>query len=703
MRKLSNGCEVQALEQRRLLSAAADAVPQAVIDAGADAVQWHGKTIYAQPGRWIVQMDGVVGTPEAQLRRAGEQLGRADPSIAPVRRLGRDGLFLVQAPPDAAPDRLERSLMRMGNVRHVEPDAIVWGAGLSNDPALGQLWGLHNTGQSGGTPDADIDAPEAWDITTGSAGVVVGVIDSGIDYKHPDLAANAWVNDAELNGRKNFDDDGNGYKDDVYGYDFINRDGDPMDDNGHGTHVAGTIAAAGDNGVGVAGVSWTAKVMALKFLAANNSGPISAAIEAIHYATMMKQRGVNLRLTNNSYQYFDYSQALDDAVRDNAAAGMLFVAAAGNNVHAPMWPARLLHDNMITVAATDRNDAIASFSVFSTAEVELAAPGVDVYSTQPRGTYGLKSGTSMATPHVVGTAALAWAHRPDATAAQVRAAILTGVDPVAGLAARVGTGGRLNAFGALSRIDATYADPSVPTGLTAVATVSTGGTSYRVDLAWEPVAHADVEGYNVYRSVAGGPFVRVANVAASSTTYRDSSLLPGTAYGYRITARNFLSVESAASDVAEATTPGEPLTIPAAPSNLVATAASRTAVNLSWTDNSTNEQAFSIERSQDGSTWTQVNSVGANVTSYSDGNLKRNVRYYYRVRAHNAAGYSEYSNVASAVTSGASSTATASPAATTRPGVVVGGALGGVGVTGGWKVRAPEDSLAKRIFSDVPM
>jgi hypothetical protein len=587
-----------------------------------------------------------------QLQHAAQELGRVDPSLQAIRHLGRDGLVLVDAPRDVAPDQLERSVMRMGNVRFIEPDAIVWSTALSNDPGFGQLWGLHNTGQSGGTPDADIDAPEAWDVTTGSADVVVGVIDTGIDYKHPDLKDNVWVNAAELNGRKNIDDDGNGYKDDIYGYDFINGDGDPMDDNSHGTHVAGTIAGRGNNGVGVAGVSWNAKVMALKFIRADNTGTISAAVEAIQYATKMKvQHGVNIRLTSNSWGFFDFSQSLDDAVRDNAAAGMLFVAAAGNEGSIVRFPARLLHDNIVSVAATDRNDALASFSSFNTALVDLAAPGVDVYSTVVRSGYGLKSGTSMATPHVAGTAALAWTYRPNASAAQVRAAILTGVDLVAGLETKVGTGGRLNAAGALARIDATYADPDVPTGLTAAASISPNGTVHRIDLAWPPVVHPDVEGYNIYRSVSGGPFVRHANVAASSTTLRDSSLIPGTHYSYYITARNFLSVESGASEVAAATTLGETPTIPTAPSNLSATRASRTQIDLAWTDNSANETSFVIERSLDGTAWAELVTTGANVTTHADTGLSRNTRYYYRVRAFNAAGYSDYSNISSATTS----------------------------------------------------
>lgn len=192
-----------------------------------------------------------------------------------------------------------------------------------NDPRFAQMWGLHNTGQTGGTNDADIDAPEAWDIETGND-VIIGVIDTGIDWTHEDLAANVWINPGEIPNNR-LDDDGNGYIDDIRGWDFVNNDNDPMDDEGHGSHVSGTIAAVGNNGIGTVGVSWSAKIMPLKFLDANGNGTTAGAIEAVEYATRM-----HARLTSNSWGGGDFSQALYDAIAAAGKAGILFVAAAGN-------------------------------------------------------------------------------------------------------------------------------------------------------------------------------------------------------------------------------------------------------------------------------------------------------------------------------------------------------------------------------------
>ena len=655
MRGRGTLCVSEQLERRQLWSA----VPQAVLDGGAHPLEWQGGTAYAYPGRWIVQLRGVAGSAAQQLEQAGRQFAKANANFAAARHLGRDGLILLDAPRDLSPAEMQRSLGRFKNVEYVEPDFAVWSTAIPNDPSYPQLWGLENTGQTGGTPDADIDASAAWDLTTGGADLVVGVIDSGIDYKHPDLLANAWVNAAELNGRKNVDDDGNGYKDDVYGYDFINGDGDPMDDNGHGTHVAGTIAGTGNNGVGVTGVAWRAKVMALKFLGSNGSGPISAAAEALNYATAMRvMHGVNIQLTNNSWGSYSNSQAMEDALAANEQAGMLFVAAAGNdNAGTTYYPSRLPYDNIVTVGATDRFDAKASFSNHSNTNVDLSAPGVEIYSTLPRSTYGLKNGTSMAAPLASGVAALAWTYRPDATAAQVRAALLTGVDVIPGLAAAVSTSGRLNALGTLERLDATYATPAAPTGLTATAM-----TERRIDLTWDPNADPDVEGYDVLRSLDGGAFVQVAQVNVRAALYRVTTLVPGTPYAYQLVARNFLSVRSDPSAAAGATTLGVRPTLPAAPTHLTATSVSRSQINLAWTDNSTNENAFIVERSTDNLTWTLWAQTSPNATTYANTGLQRGVRYYYRVAASNEAGYSQYSNTASAV-AGSSTGASAAPSA----------------------------------------
>ena len=300
------------------------------------------------------------------------------------------------------------------DIEYAEPNYMVTIAASPNDPLFNQLWGLYNTGQTGGTPAADIDAPNAWDITTGNIDIVVAVIDTGVDHSHEDLTGNMWVNTGEIpdNG---IDDDGNGYVDDIYGIDTTNNDSDPFDDNGHGTHVSGTIGAIGNNVIGVAGVNWDITIMACKFLNASGSGYIDGAIECLEYIRALREKGANIIATNNSWGGGGYSQALYDAI--NAQQDILFIAAAGNsnanNDTSTFFPADYYLPNLIAVAATDHNDSKASFSNYGRRSVSVGAPGVNILSTLPEknlwgitGGYGKLSGTSMATPHVTGLAAL---------------------------------------------------------------------------------------------------------------------------------------------------------------------------------------------------------------------------------------------------------------------------------------------------------
>ena len=319
---------------------------------------------------------------------------------------------------------------------------------IPNDVQFGDMWPLDNTGQTGGAADADIDAPAAWEVTHGSSSMVVAVIDTGVDYAHPDLAGNMWVNVDEVAG-DGIDNDGNGFVDDVHGYDFINGDGDPMDDQGHGTHVAGTIGAVGNNGLGVTGINWDVQIMALKFLGADGSGSGSDAIEAIRYAV---DNGAVI--SNNSWGGDPYSQAMHDAIAEARDQQHIFVAAAGNgnafgvgidNDATPFYPSGYDLDNVISVAAVDHNDDLGSFSNFGATSVDLAAPGVNILSTTMGGGYGLNTGTSMASPHAAGVTSLVWDLHPDWSYQDVIAQVLGSVDPLPELYGVTVTGGRLNA------------------------------------------------------------------------------------------------------------------------------------------------------------------------------------------------------------------------------------------------------------------
>ena len=343
------------------------------------------------------------------------------------------------------PEAAIQALARQPQVRLIEPDYTVFADAIPNDPRFDELWGLNNTGQSSGTPGADISAVEAWDITTGSSSVLVGVIDEGIQITHPDLAANIWVNPGEIAGN-GIDDDGNGFIDDINGWDFFNNDNSvfdgPSDD--HGTHVAGTIGAVGNNSTGVTGVNWNVTIMSLKFLGPTG-GSTADAISAIEYA---QDKGVPV--TSNSWGGGGFSQALKDAID---ACNCVFVAAAGNDGQntdvTPHYPSSYTSSNVISVASTTRTDARSSFSNFGATSVDLGAPGSSILSTVPTNTYGLKSGTSMATPHVSGVVALLLANDPSLTTAQLKSAILDNVDLISSMSGITVTGGRLNAAAAL--------------------------------------------------------------------------------------------------------------------------------------------------------------------------------------------------------------------------------------------------------------
>ncbi|MCX8037832.1 MAG: S8 family serine peptidase [Candidatus Sumerlaeia bacterium] len=374
-----------------------------------------------------------------------------------VKTFPEIGWQLMKLGPGVSVAQAVRVYADSGLVEWVEPNYKLHIFVIPNDPNFSLLWGLHNTGQTGGTPDADIDAPEAWDLHTGNQAVVVAVIDTGVDYTHPDLAANMWQNPNEV-PNNGLDDDGNGYVDDIFGYDFVNTDANPMDDNGHGTHCAGTIGAVGNNGVGVVGVNWRTKIMPLKVFDASGSGDSADIISAILYA-----RRMGAKVLSNSYGGGTYEQSFKDAIDATCHAGMLFVAAAGNNMTdndiAPVYPASYSTPNIIAVAATDNHDDLAPFSNVGATSVDLGAPGEEIFSTFPGGNYQYMSGTSMATPHVAGAAALLWSSETGAASEPVKRAILNGARPLAALAGKCVTGGVLNLPDSLNLIRH-YAGPA---------------------------------------------------------------------------------------------------------------------------------------------------------------------------------------------------------------------------------------------------
>ena len=342
-----------------------------------------------------------------------------------------------------------------------EPDYILFASLTPNDPAFGSMWGPHNTGQSGGVPDVDYDGPEAWDLFTGSDNVVVGVIDSGTQLNHPDLVDNLWVNPLEV-ADNGIDDDGNGLIDDVHGYDFYAFDSDPADEHGHGTHVAGTVGAVGNNGIGVVGVSWRARLMTLRFLGPSGSGPTSAAINCIYYARSQLLAGEPVRLTNNSWGGSGNSSSLLNAINAAGNSGQLFVVAAGNdnlNIDVnPVYPAAFSTVHSLCVANLTRTGARNGTSNYGATRVDIGAPGTTILSTYPGSQYAYLSGTSMASPQVAGAAAILFSLAPNASVADVKAWIMDSGHPQPSMNGITVTGDRLDLFNAIEEAGMRVAD-----------------------------------------------------------------------------------------------------------------------------------------------------------------------------------------------------------------------------------------------------
>jgi len=394
------------------------------------------------------------------------------------------------------------------NVLYAEPDYIVRASTTPNDPQFGAQWSLHNTGQNGGTPGADIHAPQAWALTTGSPNVVVAILDTGIDYTHPDLASNVWTSTVAFSGT---DQNGNPVQCGAgsHGLNVVDSTCDPFDDNGHGSHVAGIIGATGNNGVGVSGVNWGVQILPCKFLNAVGGGATSWAIACLDVVKQLKDAGVNIVVTNNSWGGSDFSQALTDAISAQMQDGILFVTAAGNdfsdNDLLPTFPANVALPNVISVAATDRNDSVATFSNTGRHTVHLGAPGFEILSTTPKNTYSVFSGTSMAAPHVTGVAALLKAQDPSRDWRAIKNLILAGGDSVSALGESI-TQKRLNAFGAM-----TCSNSTVNSRLQPVPGTISGSVGGAITLSALNINCAQPAGAVVVRVSPGGQSVTLSD------------------------------------------------------------------------------------------------------------------------------------------------------------------------------------------------
>ena len=671
---------------------------------GNNAISARNRPEYV-PGEVLIKYKSSVSA--SSIKESQAQFG-----IMTIRKFKYIGVRHVKLPTDLSVEDALEIYRNDPNVEYAEPNYYRYATSTTppDDTYFENLWGLNNTGQSvngtSGTADADIDAPEAWDIATGSSDIIIAVIDSGVDYNHQDLSVNIWSNTGEI-ADNGIDDDGNGYVDDVRGWDFVNGDNDPIDSNDHGTHVAGTIAAKGNNTTGIMGVCWTAKIMPLRFLNAFGSGSSADAISAINYA-----RGNGAKIINASYGSIDYSQSEKDAISIAGSAGILFVAAAGNdgtdNDTTHHYPSDYDLSNMISVTATDQDDALCSFSNYGAVSVDVGAPGENIYSTRParqtvwsdnfddgdmsdwatggtKNTWGLSNSVSYSSSYSLTDSPAgdyqndtdSWARAPvldlsshsgsklgfklrgvselgyDGLRVQASTdgsiwssqAILIGNDIYTGISGTLGSWSSayvdLGAYDGNSTVhirfrftsdvntvrDGWYIDDVAVTA----ASSSYPGTEYQY-MSGTSMAAPHVAGLAglIWGNNSGLAMTEVKDIILNSVDSKDS-LTDKTTTGGRINAFNALP--------------------PLAPGGLAATTASSSQIDLSWTDNSSNETGFKIERKTgSGGTYAQIATVSADVTSYSSTGLSEATTYYYRVRAYNSAGNSNYSNDSNATT-----------------------------------------------------
>lgn len=406
---------------------------------GAIVAMPQAKTDTYVPDEVLIKLDA-----SAAARRSVDSLVNEGANV--IEKLGDLGWQRLRIPPGLSVEEALQQYQKLDGVIVVQPNFYYRLLAIPNDPDYGSalMYGL-----------IKINAAAAWDLSTGSPNVVVANIDTGANYNHPDLAANIWTNPGEINNN-GIDDDANGFIDDYYGWDFRYNDSDPIDQNGHGTHTSGTIGAVGNNGIGVVGVNWNVRLMTIKIYSPSGSDTTSAMlIAAYQYVLLMKNRGVNIRVTNNSYggclEACGYDQATKEAIEALGEAGILNVFAAGNsgtnNDAAPFYPASYTSPSVLAVGGSNSSDGrVYNYGAVS---VDLAAPGVGIRSTTINGSYGNLSGTSMATPHVAGSAALLSAYNPSLSVASLKATLMNTVDVLPAFTGFNKSGGRLNIFAAL--------------------------------------------------------------------------------------------------------------------------------------------------------------------------------------------------------------------------------------------------------------
>lgn len=595
----------------------------------------HRRMMSATPGLAIPRAGTLTLTTQAATDRIIVKFDEPaifSASLGAVQKRLADQVYTVQLGPGVDVAKAVAAFKSTKGVAYAEPDYMIQARAIPNDPDFTGLWGMNNPGGGLSKADADIDAPEAWGVSTGTGKTLVAVIDTGVDYTHPDLARNMWRNPGEISGN-GIDDDNNGVVDDVFGADFFDNDGDPMDENGHGTHVAGTIGAVGNNGVGVAGVNWNAKIMALKAFGPQG-GSLSAVIRCLDYAVRM-----GARISNHSWGTYFRSEALEDAIAKAGRAGHLLIAAAGNENNDndgsfPMYPAAFANRNIVSVAATTREDTLAGFSNFGSVSVDVAAPGSQILSTRRGGGYQFMSGTSMAAPHVTGAISLIMDANPGMTAATAAQKVLANIDKLPDLQGKVATAGRLNVFKAIGTTAGPIDQPNAPTDLR-VGSV----TSDAVRLSWRDTS-GNESGFRVYLSTADGSWTLAAATVRNQTAITVRGLSGSTSYQFRVCAVNQAG-ESQASNVVTATTSGSDWR---SLLNLSVSAVTRSSFRASWTKPSGSVDRFEVWVKA-GETWRRSETVSGDrnsaVIEYETSGgrrLKPGQTYQVRVRAIDRAG-----------------------------------------------------------------